>query len=639
MSVQAFKTLRAAGSSGAYFRRSVLLRLLAFVALCLPVLWLGVGAELRQLDEIAQRESHRDVANMARAFSEEINATVSTIDLSLLHLRSHWEPGGAGFGERVRRLNRELHGRVILQIAVTDTRGIVVFSSLGSDRRADLSDREHIRFQLDGQGDELFVSRPLFGRMSKVWAVQFTRPIRDAGGRLLGVILASVEPSYFTRFYASIDLGPGTSTSLVRRDGTVLARATNGALDRTMGTMMSGYPYQRQSRAVPDGPSEGVFRRAGRLDGIERNYAWRDLPDYPLMVTVGQSIADVDARFARQKSMLLRGGAAASVLLALLAWVVLAAADTRRRGAAALRAAEARWKLALNASGEGVWDCDLVSGMATLSPRAQAIFEAPGPTMACTREALPGIVHPEDMPRLKQALKDHYEGRSPDFAAEHRIARRDGQWRWILVRGMVAERDENGKPLRMVGTFADIDTRKHQEERMRHQASHDALTGLPNRALFADRLRQAIRVAKREHVRLAVLYFDLDRFKPVNDTFGHAVGDALLVAMARRVEARLRDSDTLARMGGDEFVVLLPRCAGPEDARKVGENILAQLNREFVIEGHTVRISGSIGYALFPDDSRDSEELVRRADHAMYEAKANGRGQVCGYVEKVADPA
>jgi diguanylate cyclase (GGDEF)-like protein len=191
----------------------------------------------------------------------------------------------------------------------------------------------------------------------------------------------------------------------------------------------------------------------------------------------------------------------------------------------------------------------------------------------------------------------------------------------------------------MVGTFADIDARKNEEEQMRHQASHDALTGLPNRVLFADRLRQAIRVAQREHIRLAVLYFDLDKFKPVNDTYGHAVGDALLAAMAKRVSGRLRDSDTLARIGGDEFVVLLPRCSGPDDARKVGENILAQLNREFVIEQDALHISGSIGYALYPDNGRDSDELLRCADEAMYAAKSNGRGQVRGYGETVPDTA
>jgi diguanylate cyclase (GGDEF)-like protein/PAS domain S-box-containing protein len=341
----------------------------------------------------------------------------------------------------------------------------------------------------------------------------------------------------------------------------------------------------------------------------------------------------VEAQFARQKMMLERGGVVASVLLALLAWVVLAAADNRRRADDALQAAEARWKLALNATGEGVWDCDLAAGMVTLSPRAQSIFDIDGPAIAWTRDALPGSVHPDDTARVQQALRDHVEGARPDFVAEYRIALRNGDWRWVLARGMVAERDEQGTPLRMVGTFADIDERKGEEEQMRHQASHDALTGLPNRVLFADRLRQAIRVAQREHIRLAVLYFDLDKFKPVNDTYGHAAGDALLAAMARRVSGRLRDSDTLARIGGDEFVVLLPRCAGPDDARKVGENILAQLNREFVIEHNALRISGSIGYALYPDHSRDSDELLRLADEAMYEAKSNGRGQVRGYGE------
>jgi diguanylate cyclase (GGDEF)-like protein len=615
-------------SAGAYLRRRVLLRLAAFVLMCVPLLWLGVMAELRQLDSIAQRDSNRDVENMARAFSEEINATVSTIDMSLLHLRSHWERDPSQFPPMVERLNRELHGRVILRVSVTDAHGKVVFPTGAGGAPQDLSGLEQVRHHLHANDDELFVSRPMRDAGSGQWSVQFTRPLHDAHGKVAGVIVASVPTAHFTDFYASIDLGPDMSTSLVRNDGTVLARVTHGALDRFTGAVVTGYPYQRERQ---DRAAGGLFHRPGQLDHVERNYAFRELPDYPLLVTVGQSVADAGERFARQKGMVERGGIAATVLLTLLAWMMLASYDNRRRAVKALQAAEARWKLALSAAGEGVWDCDLASGMATLSPRAQEIIDSEGPTMRLGRGALQRLVHPDDLPRVSIALKEHVDGVSPDFAAEMRVALRSGGWRWIVARGMVAERDDEGKARRMVGTFADIEARKHQEEQILHRANHDALTGLPNRLLFGDRLRQALRVAQREHFGLAVLYFDLDKFKPVNDTHGHAVGDALLVAVARRVQQRLRDSDTLARIGGDEFVVLLPRCAGQEDARKVGDTILAQLNREFVVEGHALHISGSIGYALFPEHGRDGEALLRGADQAMYEAKTHGRGQVRGF--------
>jgi diguanylate cyclase (GGDEF)-like protein/PAS domain S-box-containing protein len=633
MPVQTFTSLRAAGASGAYFRRTVLVRLAAFLALTLPLLWLTVGAERSQLSAIAREQSNLDVQNLAHAFSEEVNATIGTVDLSLLHLRAEWDGDPRRFQALVEGLNRELHDRVLLQVAVTDARGRLVFSTAGPASGMDVSDREQVRFHLDGHGDELFVSRPVLGRVSGMWEVQFTRPVYGKDGTLRGVIIAAVAPDYFSRFYSNIELGPGASIALVRRDGTVVARTTGAGGNRDMGKVLAGWPYHQDRVFRPGHPASGLFSRVGQLDGVERFYAWRDLRNYPLMVTVGQSVKDANARYARQKGMLTAGAVGVTLLLALLGWAAIAAADNRRRAVDALAAAEARWKLALNASGEGVWDCNFTANSVMLSPRAQAIIGVDSATIAPTLESVRALVHPEDTPRLLLALRDHLGGHAQDFVAEHRVRRPGGDWGWVLARGVVAERAPGGRALRMVGTFADIDARKSEEQQMRYQAHHDVLTGLPNRLLFADRLQQAVRAAHRERTALAVLYFDLDKFKPVNDTYGHAVGDALLAEVAGRVSGSLRVSDTLARVGGDEFVVLLPRCADAAQARKVGENILEQLKREFVAGGQVLHISGSIGYALFPADGHDGEALLRSADLAMYAAKSAGRGCVRGAAE------
>jgi diguanylate cyclase (GGDEF)-like protein len=629
MPVHTFKSLRSAGASGAYFRRTVLIRLAVFLALTVPLLWMMVGVERRELSVIAKQQSHLDVQNLAHAFSEEVNATISTVDLSLLHLRTHWHHNGPEFQAMIERVNSELHDRLLLQVAVTDARGVMVFSTAGQANGLSLADREHIRFHLDGHGDQLFVSRPVLGRLSGMWAVQFTRPIRGKDGTLQGVIVASVAPTYFSRFYANIELGPGASISLVR-DGTIIARSTRAGDNKDMGKFLSGYPYHQDRVFQPGHPASGLFSRVGQIDGVERFYAWRELRNYPLIVTVGQSVEDANARYARQKLILTSGAVAATLALVLLGWVAIAASDNRRRAVEALAAAEARWKLALNGSGEGVWDCNFASRAIMLSARAQVILDITTATIPSTRQAMHALVHPEDAPGLSLALQDHFDGKTPDCVSEQRIRLRNGEWRWILVRGMVAERAPDGRPLRMVGTFVNIDARKSEELQIRHQAYHDTLTGLPNRLLFADRLEQAIRGAQRERTGLAVLYFDLDKFKPVNDSYGHAVGDALLAEVARRVSGSLRESDTLARLGGDEFAVLLPRCADAAQARKVGENILEQLNREFAVDTHLLHISGSVGFALFPENGHGADELLCSADLAMYAAKSGGRGRVCG---------
>ncbi|MEO8342909.1 MAG: diguanylate cyclase, partial [Gallionella sp.] len=179
-------------------------------------------------------------------------------------------------------------------------------------------------------------------------------------------------------------------------------------------------------------------------------------------------------------------------------------------------------------------------------------------------------------------------------------------------------RHEDGSIYALCGISTDISERKDIEEHMQHMAQYDALTHLPNRALFNDRLQQAIAAAQRNKARLALMFIDLDKFKPVNDTYGHAVGDVLLKEVALRIQNCLRESDTAARIGGDEFIILLPAIETRQDATKVGEKILHALNQPFALAGHTLEISGSIGVAVYPEHGKNEKLLVKNADLAMY---------------------
>jgi diguanylate cyclase (GGDEF)-like protein/PAS domain S-box-containing protein len=178
----------------------------------------------------------------------------------------------------------------------------------------------------------------------------------------------------------------------------------------------------------------------------------------------------------------------------------------------------------------------------------------------------------------------------------------------------------------IVGSSRDITERRQTEERMRHMAAHDSLTGLPNRVLFADRLTQAISMARRDARQCALLYLDLDRFKPVNDTYGHDTGDRLLKRVAERLRGVVRESDTVARVGGDEFTVLLLDIASPQNAVAVAEKILQTLTTPFRLDGREIRIGTSIGVAFFPADAEDPDTLIKKADAAMYGAKTHGVG-------------
>ena len=209
---------------------------------------------------------------------------------------------------------------------------------------------------------------------------------------------------------------------------------------------------------------------------------------------------------------------------------------------------------------------------------------------------------------------------------EVQLVRKDGQRLVGMVSAQIAA--FRGHP-GVVAVVRDITARKAAEERIAHMAQHDGLTGLPNRALLQDRLQQAMARAQREGHRLALLYVDLDRLKPINDSLGHQVGDLLLKAVARRLQECIRASDTAARVGGDEFVVLLAEVGDARDALQVGNKIRVALTQTFDLAGvHQVHISSSIGIAIFPDHGEDQAALTRAADEAMYRSKAGGRDRV-----------
>ncbi|WEN40652.1 putative signaling protein [Thauera sp. GDN1] len=235
-------------------------------------------------------------------------------------------------------------------------------------------------------------------------------------------------------------------------------------------------------------------------------------------------------------------------------------------------------------------------------------------------EALHG---PEQADRIGAEIRAGI-GRSGEWQGEGELLRADGG-RFPAWQSITAVRAADGGVRHYIGMFSDISAQRVAEERIRHLAHHDALTNLPNRTLLNDRLGVAMDRARRSGQPLALLFIDLDRFKYVNDTLGHPLGDRLLQAVAQRLHTVLREGDTLARLGGDEFVVLVEGLAGPEDAERVARKLLQAMQQPVLLDGHELFIGGSIGISLFPQDGDTIEALVRCADSAMYRAKDAGR--------------
>ncbi|MEG4457971.1 EAL domain-containing protein [Microcoleus sp. N9_A1] len=290
-----------------------------------------------------------------------------------------------------------------------------------------------------------------------------------------------------------------------------------------------------------------------------------------------------------------------------------------------LRKSEERFHLLTRATNDAVWDFDLLKNEYWLSEEFEKVFGYKlNETQTIELESWWLNIHPEERERVMLSFNQTMNSDAQCWSEEYSFHRADGGYVFVLDRGYII-RNESGKAVRAIGTMMDITQRKQAEEIIRYQAVYDQLTGLPNRILFNERLLASLKQAKQTQKMLAVMFLDLDRFKKINDTLGHAAGDRLLESFAGRISDTLRSTDTVARWGGDEFTILLPDINCLEDAVKTAQRIIDNLKPAFKLEGQPFHVSSSIGIALYPDDGEDAETLVKNADAALYRAKDMGR--------------
>ncbi len=295
--------------------------------------------------------------------------------------------------------------------------------------------------------------------------------------------------------------------------------------------------------------------------------------------------------------------------------------SAQKRAAAALYDTVEKLRLAVEVAGLYYWERDTESEMLRFG-HDSGTLSSTGDEPRIKWSEYANWVHPEDRERFLSAGAATAERGEP-FACEYRITGPSGGTRWIAARGQPVF-DPSGRVHRVIGVSQDVTERKRSEEEARFLAHHDTLTGLPNRRLLDDRLRQAVFLAQRRDTKVGVMLLDLDGFKEVNDTLGHRAGDAVLREVAQRLAGCVRKADTLARQGGDEFVVVIPDLRLETDCQTIAEKVLRALEPEFRVDGRGFRIGASIGVTLYPTDAGDGEGLLRNADVAMYRAKHLG---------------
>ena len=354
--------------------------------------------------------------------------------------------------------------------------------------------------------------------------------------------------------------------------------------------------YEEQlSQITRDSPSRTVEHRVFAAGGEVRWQQWTD-----------RAIFDAEGRIVEYQS-------------------VGRDITERREAEEALKYSEARLMETQRLASLGGWEWDIEAGEFFWSDEVFRIYGFSPQEFVPSLETMMQIVHPEDRESVKGAIHGALYENEP-YDIESRMVRPSGEVRTVHRRAEVV-RGKQGEPLRMVGTVHDITERKRAEEQVHYQAFHDSLTGLPNRQLFVDRLGQALRRTRRKkNSRVAVIFLDLDDFKVVNDSLGHETGDLLLIAVSERLRRCLRPEDTLARFGGDEFVVLLEDVGDSREVILVAERVTDEFSRPFVLEGRQLFTGFSIGIGLGDAHHKAPEDLLRDADTAMYEAKGSGSG-------------
>jgi diguanylate cyclase (GGDEF)-like protein len=554
---------------------------IAFLDLCLVfvvlgVIWGGMWLHLaEQRREISERATQTSM-NLARAAAEDIARTVAGIDQSILFLRTAYADAPDHFDVAAWASRIAVAGQPVFQYSITDPQGRLLQSSLGHlGAPMDLSDREHVRVHLDAPDDTLFISKPVLGRVSGRWSLQFTRKIVGTDGRFLGVAILSADPEWLASLYRELDLGQG-SLGLMGLDGILRARAPGG--QNLIGRSVAGTSLFRQASRQASGTLETI----SPIDGAERVMSFQRVPGYPLIVTVGLDERDVFAAFDRYRGQYLVAATGLSLLAVAVGLLLLLSRQRLLRSRRDLGAAIENIGQALVMLGPG-------GNVAVINRKALELL-GPAPAIGAGQLA----------------------------TGRHEEVRPDGR-----VLDVRTQRLPEGGAVR---TYTDVTARQEAERRIRHLAGHDVLTGLANRMLLDDRLAEMLAEAARQRREVAVFVLDLDRFRAVNDSFGHVTGDRVLVEIAERLLRTAGPRDLIARTGGDEFVIVAPELPSPDAMPARIQRLLAALAEPVQAGFQRAFVSASLGAAWFPADGTTAIELLQRAQAALERAKADGRG-------------
>lgn len=599
-----------------------LLFVLVWPALCLllgGLLWSATLVKLANDRREAQESALRNVASLSGAYALYLTRTIEQMDQIAMQVQYDWNRSGGNVDLKDFRRQGLLIAPQLITVTILGADGFPVTSTVNLKARPSAASREYFIFHRENDSMAARVGLPLVWAATGRAILPFTRRLNAADGSFAGVVAVSIGSAYFSEFYDDVSLGNDGLLALVDLEGTVRT-ARVGATIHTPSSMVL-----RQGMTF--GGTEGALRMDGDpvfVDAHARYVGWRKLQGYPFMAVVGMSEAEALAGYhateAAYRNYAL-GGSIALLFFAIVASMMATRLAWRKQQ---IEAVQATYRVATEGANEGFYmlrplyasqqlvDFEVVD----CNERGAAFYGMQRNGMLGVRfsqvssaAALPGMLASCAAAMAAGFYEDEFEvppGSALRLTWVHRRLVRSGD-------GLAA-------------TLRDISETKLHEQQLVRMSRQDVLTGLPNRQWLADTLPLALARAGEKVGMLALLFIDLDKFKHVNDSAGHQVGDELLKLVARRIQAVLRPCDHVVRLGGDEFTVVIEPLLSEEDAGHAAERIAAVLSEPFALPGAQYSIGASIGISIFPRDGADAEKLLNNADIAMYAAKNEGRG-------------
>lgn len=577
------------------------------------------------------RKEEKETEAMARSYANQAARTIQVIDHILLHVRFEWILSNGNLQLENTNRTELFPASPIFNVGIVNREGMLITNTIPAQHALDLSDRRYFLTHQNGIGDNLYIGEMVIGRITKRSVVQFSRRIFDTDGRFNGVIRASVAPEYLTTTYDTITLGHWGLMALIGNDLAIRAvrigETVSDANNVTLRQTAISSPQVRESLFTKPNGSTFASGDIWFLDKRSRYIGWQKVDNYPLIALIGLDAEDAFAPYYKERKEVLYRTALGS--LTLLAFTVIATWLSVRLAwrKHQMELIQSAYRLATEEGSEGFYICRPVTDRDRTVTDFEVIDcnQAGAEFYGMSREDMIGTkllhLHHKDksdwpeqlLHRLLIALE---KGKFDDDIEVNSRGGRGKQWFHLKIAYCEGS---------LSITTRDITKSKEHIIELERRGNEDALTSLPNRHWMTSYLPDALHQALDSHIKIALLFIDLDGFKVINDTAGHEAGDELLCNAARRIKQAIRPNDHVVRMGGDEFVVIVEQLPDKAEAAYIAERILHAFEAKFQLSTGTFKVGTSIGISIFPYDGTDGNTLLTHADAAMYSAKTSGK--------------